>query len=1217
MTLLAAEPASRLDDGPHEAQRPVGRRSAPRDLVVVPAYLWWALPLTHATGGRSVGREAVLALLLAVAVVTLTPWRLLPRTVHRGRGGSRRGSGTRAGLLRHRPAGVRRRPELCLRGDGIPRGGRLGDHRDQEDRARRRHLARHPRSDESGPAAVVGWGETRPCNSSEPSSGATPSPPTWSPAYSSDLPLPCGRVRPWRLVGWVMAPLGVAGVVLSTSRATLAVLMVGVGVVGVLVVAARKGRGPRLLGTPGCAASAPSCPGACRGRRCSHTAVAALQATGARSAAGETLSANGSYRLEFWREALDVLRHHPLVGSGFHGLVEGNLPYTAASWARSPWAHNGYLQALSDGGLLLGVPLIAGSALLAWYAAATLWRGWRGTGEPVRQLVAIAVLALLAPLRGRLRLELPLALRDVRRVRRPPRGPDRAPRRPHRIVPVTDRARPHALTLLGLSVGPLALRAEPVTMPAGVSLPGTVQRLADSARRPLVGDADARLLLGLAISEPGTVTVGDRRLAIAKTAREATIDLSLAAQRGRVAVTVGETSIADDAVRQFTTSGDAASTLLTAYAPLLASLGRWARGGRPAQPGPRARPAGRRQRLRQPRRRLDRQRSGERRRSAVPHCCRPRPAEAGDLFTAGLPRGDAVKQLGDILVESGMVSTDQLRMALSEQQRLGRSLGRVLVDMGYLTESQLVAALATQIGLPFADLSDYPVDAGAVVLLPDAVARRHTALPIGFDDGRLVVAMADPANVFALDDIRSITRREIKPVVATKADLVAAINRYHRMEGELDDLTTSIDHAEEEAGLSAVKEIVDDAPIVKFVNLLINQAIQDRASDIHIEPTERDLRVRFRIDGVLHEVMRSPKSIASGVISRLKIMADIDIAERRVPQDGRLSVTAAGKKIDLRVASLPVVWGEKIVMRILDNTTAMMKLSDLGFRDDNFTPLGEVLHQALRHAARDRAHGIRQVDDALRHAQHRQQTRDQRHHGRGPGRIPDSRNQPGPGQPQGRSDFARALRSILRSDPDVVLIGEIRDHETAQIAIEAALTGHLVLSPRCTPTTRRARSPGSPRWGSSPSWSPPRSTPCSPSVWPASSVRSARSLCADGEGAGRGPLARPGCRMPTELFRQVGCSACSKTGYKGRLALHEVMAVTEGIERTGGDQGQRRGHGPARPRSGHADAARRRAGQGRAGADDARGDLPCRRLSPVVTRPAQARSASTDRSNGR
>ena len=220
--------------------------------------------------------------------------------------------------------------------------------------------------------------------------------------------------------------------------------------------------------------------------------------------------------------------------------------------------------------------------------------------------------------------------------------------------------------------------------------------------------------------------------------------------------------------------------------------------------------------------------------------------------------------------------------------------------------------------------------------LPPDVARRHVALPIGYEDGRLVVAMADPANVFAVDDIRSLTGRDVKAVVATKADLMAAIDRYHRSDEALDELTHTLDNNEEEDALARVKEIVDDAPIVKFVNLLIAQAISDRASDIHIEPGERDLRVRFRIDGVLHEIMRSPKSIQSGVISRLKIMAEMDISERRVPQDGRLSVQVGGKRIDLRVASLPIVWGEKIVMRILDNSTAMLKLSDLGFQEANY-----------------------------------------------------------------------------------------------------------------------------------------------------------------------------------------------------------------------------------------------------------------------------------------
>nr|WP_284287182.1 ATPase, T2SS/T4P/T4SS family [Angustibacter aerolatus] len=251
-------------------------------------------------------------------------------------------------------------------------------------------------------------------------------------------------------------------------------------------------------------------------------------------------------------------------------------------------------------------------------------------------------------------------------------------------------------------------------------------------------------------------------------------------------------------------------------------------------------------------------------------------------------------------------------------------------------------------------------------------------------------------------------------MVATRGDLLAAIDRYYRADADLDDLTTALggDAAEEEE-LSKVKEIVDDAPIVKYVNLLIMQAIQDRASDIHLEPSEHDLRVRYRIDGVLHEVMRSPRAIQSGVISRLKIMADIDIAERRVPQDGRLSVNANGRKIDLRVATLPTVWGEKVVMRILDNSTASLDLADLGFSAANYERFSKSLGEALRHDPGDRAHRVGQVDDALRHAEHRQQARGQRHHRRGPGRVPVAGHQPGAGEREGGPD----LRGRAALDP--------------------------------------------------------------------------------------------------------------------------------------------------------------------------------------------------------
>jgi len=508
-----------------------------------------------------------------------------------------------------------------------------------------------------------------------------------------------------------------------------------------------------------------------------------------------------------------------------------------------------------------------------------------------------------------------------------------------------------------------------------------------------------------------------------------------------------------------------------------------------------------------------------------------------------------VKRLGEVLVDSGLITADQLESALAEQDKQGLSLGRVLVEMGLLTDSQLVGALAARIGMRFVDLSDVAVDGAAVAAVPASICRRYGVLPIGFEDGKLVVAMADPGNVFAIDDIRSLSGLDVRPVVATKADVTAAIDRLHRGDDELDELTMSIDAGELEDDLAHAKEIVEDAPIVKFVNLLITQAIHDRASDIHIEPTEHDMRVRFRIDGVLHEVMRSPKGIQAGVVSRLKIMSDIDIAERRVPQDGRMSVNTSGKKIDLRVATLPTVWGEKIVMRLLDNSTAMLDLTDLGFSAGNYRRYAEsftkpygmmlvtgptgsgkstTLYATLNIVSTPEKNVIT-VEDPVEY------------------RLPGI-NQVQTNAKAGLT-FASALRSILRSDPDVVLIGEIRDHETAQIAIEAALTGHLVLSTLHTndspsAVTRLIEMGIEPFLVGS-------------AIDCVLAQRLARRLCSKCKEIYvpteetlvhvRFPWT-PAEPVP-ELYRPGGCSACSKTGYKGRLALHEVMVVSEQIER--------------------------------------------------------------------
>ncbi|MBK6763748.1 MAG: Flp pilus assembly complex ATPase component TadA [Micrococcales bacterium] len=508
-----------------------------------------------------------------------------------------------------------------------------------------------------------------------------------------------------------------------------------------------------------------------------------------------------------------------------------------------------------------------------------------------------------------------------------------------------------------------------------------------------------------------------------------------------------------------------------------------------------------------------------------------------------------MKQLGDILLAQGLITGDQLEKALLEQRTAGHSLGRVLIDLGILTESQVVQALAAQIGMRFVDLTEVTLDGAALTKVPGAVCRRHSAIPIAFEKGRLVVAMSDPANVFAVDDIRSASGMSVVPVVATRTDVHAALDRHYRADGELDELTTALDLEEEDDDLASMREVVEDAPIVKFVNLLITQGIQDRASDIHLEPTEYDVRVRFRIDGVLHEVMRSPKSIQSGVISRLKIMSDINIAERRIPQDGRLSVTTNGQKIDLRVATLPTVWGEKIVLRILDNSTAMLDLADLGFRDVNYErysasfgkPYGMIL--VVGPTGSGKSTTLYATVNILNRPEVNIITVED----------PVEYRLPGVNQVQTHTKagltFAAALRSILRSDPDIVLIGEIRDHETAQIAVESALTGHLVLSTLHTndapsAVTRLIEMGIEPFLVGS-------ALDC------VLAQRLARRLCSKCKQTyqptaaafkAAGFALEEGQQVPT-IYRAVGCSVCSRTGYKGRVALHEVLPITERIER--------------------------------------------------------------------
>ena len=506
--------------------------------------------------------------------------------------------------------------------------------------------------------------------------------------------------------------------------------------------------------------------------------------------------------------------------------------------------------------------------------------------------------------------------------------------------------------------------------------------------------------------------------------------------------------------------------------------------------------------------------------------------------------------LTEILILRGVVpieNLDTVSGSWGEDEEVVRSL----VERGIVTPVQLASARAAQADLPFVELLDFPVDRTAVALVPAAVCRRYQVLPIGIVGDVMTLAMVDPGDVFAIDDVRAAARMQVKPVVVEEADLRAAIDRFHRADSEINDLTSAL---EEESSTStdvvvSGEAIEDDAPIVRFVNLLISQGIQDKASDIHIEPAEYDMKVRYRIDGVLHEMQSAPKAIQNGVISRLKIMSEIDIAERRKPQDGRMSVSHGGRKIDLRVATLPTVWGEKVVMRILDNSASTLAIENLALLPRNFEafkssytkPYGMILvtgptgsgksttlYTTLQTVAKPEINVIT-VEDPVEF----------RMSGINQVQV----------NPKAGLTFASALRSILRSDPDVVLIGEIRDHETAQIAIEASLTGHLVLSTLHTNDAPSAVT---------------RLTEMDIEPFLVGSAldcvvaqRLARRLC-DRCKAPYQPnpaelmamrLGYEGTEAAPTLFKAVGCTNCSNTGYRGRIALHEVMLVTEEIER--------------------------------------------------------------------
>ncbi len=514
-------------------------------------------------------------------------------------------------------------------------------------------------------------------------------------------------------------------------------------------------------------------------------------------------------------------------------------------------------------------------------------------------------------------------------------------------------------------------------------------------------------------------------------------------------------------------------------------------------------------------------------------------------------------RLGDALISEGLINEEQLQQALALQKKSGKRLGAVLVEMHLVTEQDIVQILSKQLRIPFIDLSNYLIDPVIAKLVPEHIAKRHMLIPINKVGNKLTVAMVDPLNIIAIDDIQLMTGLMVKPVVATHTDINKALQDAYGAVAQQDKLMDDLEdigHTDDEDldGLGELGE--NDAPIIRLCNLVISQAVQNGVSDIHIEPFEKELRIRYRQDGMMFTAMNPPKKATAAITSRIKIMSSLNIAEKRLPQDGRIKIKVANRMIDLRVSVLPVIWGEKIVMRILDQTSLKVNLEDLGFEPKTLerfksgiaSPYGIILVTGPTGSGKTTTlysalTSVNSIDTNVMTAE-----------------DPVEYMLHGVNQVQCKPEigltFAAALRSFLRQDPDVIMVGEIRDFETAEIAIKASMTGHLVLS-----TLHTNDAPGTigriVNMGIEPFM-------VTTSVILVQAQRLVRKICKDCKFEIK-PRAEQISQfgITPELIRRIdlphineknmlfykgkGCESCNNSGSRGRIGVYEVMMMSE------------------------------------------------------------------------